>query len=201
MKRNVFFYVIALLLTAMTTSCEKPSMPGLSNKEVMQEEILGGWGNPEILCFIAHKESPIAGILKDKMQENLEKRADGSALYFTKDTAYFIERHQEGYYYVKAISAYTLQSNPMRIEFQNDHLMFNAYAPKLYIKMANDKLGLYLLKDESMQMIADDESVSSYMGLIRSNIENAQFEFYYQRNKLDIYQAIEGGDYLHSDWD
>lgn len=200
MRANPILIIIALIFTTWMTSCEKPTMPGISEDEISTEDILGGWGNPEILCYISHTESPITEILKNKMQENLEKKAQGSALYFTQDTAYFIERHETGYYYVKAISAYQLLTNPMRIEMQNDYLMFNSYAPKLYIKKADEKICLYLLKDETMAMIEHDASVSPYISVIRSNVDDAQFEFYYQRNKLDIYQDIEGGRYVHSDW-
>ena len=201
MRANPILFIATIAIAVWMTSCEKPIMPGISEDEITQEEIIGGWGNPEILCYLAHTESPIASILKGKMQENLEGRAEGTALYFTQDTAYFIERHKTGYYYVKAISAYQLLTNPMHIEMQNDHLMFNAYAPKLYVKKTGDKICFYLLKAEAMAMIEEDGSVAPYMSMIRSNIDDAQFEFYYQRNKLDIYQAIEGGDYIHSNWD
>ena len=203
MRANTIVLIVMMVLPIWITSCKETTIPGISDDEVTMEDILGGWGDPTIKCIVDHDKSLIANVLdlENLMQKNLANRAEGSALYFTKDTAYFIERHETGYYYVKAISSYQLLSNPMRIEMQNDHLMFNAYAPKLYIKKVNDKICLYLLKDEVMKMLEDDGSVSSYMGMIRNSVHDAQFEFHYQKNKLDIYQDIEGGDYLHTDWD
>ncbi len=205
MRANPILFIATIAIAVWMTSCkDEDTIPGISKDEITMEEILGGWGDPEIECTVIHDKSLLATLmdLEKKMRDNLKDRAEGTALYFTKDTAYFIERHETGYYYVKAISTYQLLTNPMRIEMQNDHLMFNAYAPKLYVKKKdNGKLCLYLLKDEVMKMLEDDGSVSSYMGIIRNNVDDAQFEFYYQRNQLDIYQAIEGGDYIHSDWD
>jgi hypothetical protein len=201
MKKPPLLFIFAVLFALLATSCEKATIPGVSDEEVKKEDILGGWGNAEIRCYMDHKENLFASRLKSNMQNNLKKRAEGSALYITLDSVYFIERHETGYHYVKAISSYELLPNPMRIELQNDHLMFNAYAPKLYIQIENGKLCLCLMKDEVMKLLEDDGSVSSYMGLIRSNIDDAQFKFYYRRNSLDIYQDIESGHYVHTAWE
>ena len=201
MKVNPILIAIAMFFTVLMTSCEKAIMPGLSEDEISMEDLLGGWGDPEILCYMAHSAVPGADLLRERLQENLERRADQSALYFTKDTAYFIQKSAEGYYFVRARSTYELKTDPMRLEFANDYLMFDSYAPRLYVKKDEEMMCFYLLKEEAMQMIEKDGSVSAFMGLIRSKIDDAQFEFYYTRNQLKIYNDIDKGDYNHYDWD
>lgn len=189
--------MLGLLLLA---SCEKAEMPGISEEEISQEQLIGGWGTTDVRCYLSHTNFPGADIVENKMKDNLESRVFPSSFYFTQDSVYFVQTHELGYNYVKSASAYHLEINPTRLFLDNNYFLDDQYAPFFYMKTENGKLCLYLTKKETLALVERDGTFDGYMSIVKSIVDDAQFEFYMERNQLEIYQDIDNGFFVHSDY-
>lgn len=196
MKTKFILFTLAITLLA---GCKKndEELPGISDEEVLKNEIVGGWGALEVNCYINHGAVPGMESMQNKMQSNLEKWFLPSNLYITEDSIYYIEKHQEGYNYVKKAGGYTIESNPTRIIISNEYLMCDQYAPYYLVKKEGDKLCLYLTKPETMELLKHNDDFKNTIGLLNSLIDDAQFEFFLESNDIAIYHDIDNGDFVH----
>ncbi|MCQ2208725.1 MAG: hypothetical protein MJZ34_00365 [Paludibacteraceae bacterium] len=191
MKRLALFVLPLILLFS---SCEKGEITGVADNEVLKEDILGGWKVTNINCQLVYNQAdPLASLmpfLKTKMQENLEKRISDGSLFFMNDTVYYIETPEPGVSFVRAYGHYELTNHPAIMFVENTHLVCDAYATYFYIKFVDNRLCLYLTRPGALAMIREDGSMDDYIGLIDKKIEDAQFEFYMERNHLALYDDI-----------
>ncbi len=200
MRTKQLLYIVSLFLITLTTSCERPIIPGISDEEMLQEQLLGGWETINVKTYISHAAIPGTGSLSDKMQENLEQRVYPSFFYITEDSIFFIQNNDFGTPFVKSASAYQLGTDPMRIIPENQYMMCDEYAPYYYVKSEGETICFYLTKPECLDMIEKDGTFDGWMGLIRQFIDDAQFEFYLKKNNnLGIYQDIDKGIYPKDD--
>lgn len=201
MNTKRFSHIISLIfLISLTTSCERPIMPGISEEEMLQEELLGGWETSEVLTYISHAPIPIFDALTKKVQENLEDRTYPSYFYITNDSIFFIQINDENNYFVTSASSYTLEANPMRIILENKYMICDEYAPYYYVKSKGETICFYLTKSEALDMIEYDGSFDGFMDLVKTYVEDAQFEFNLKKiNDLPIFQKIETGTYTRGD--
>ncbi len=193
-RRFLWLICLPLLLLA----CEKGEVNGIEDNDIPKSLMLGGWGVQRVeFQLVYDHNNPIAQVanslnLKQKMQEKLESRAKNKSLYFMQDTIYCIETPAVNVSYVKAQSYYTISSYPATIHPENKTLFCDSYAEYFYAKMQDDMLCLYLTKGEVLKMIKEDGSVSSsHVSLIERVIEDAQFEIYFSRNHLALYDELE----------
>ena len=189
--------MLGLLLLA---SCEKAEMPGISEEELSKEQLIGGWETSDVKCYLSHSNFPGADALENKMKESLKNRVFPSSFYFTQDSVYFILIHETGYNYVRCASTYHVEQEPARLFLDNNYLLNDQYVPYLYLKSEGDKLCLYLTKEETMALVERDGSFDGYMSIVKSIVDDAQFEFYMEKNQLEIYQDIDNGFFVHSDY-
>ena len=80
---------------------------------------------------------------------------------------------------LKDSSIYTL--NEYIIELENQQFI-GFYAPYYYIRFKENQLVMYLRKKETMELLKDDSSINSWLGLIDSSIDEAQCELYFLRD-------------------
>lgn len=185
------------LLVALFSACEKSEMPGISSDEVLKQEVIGGWEVKDIRCYI--KLPALLSPLQKSMQENLERRALNTSLYITTDSIFFIKTHETGYKYVKSSSAYEVVDNPARIVVENERLLSGEYAPYYFVKKEDGRLCLYLTRQEALRLIEKDGTFDGFMGTVEKTLEDAQFEFYLDRNDLEIYKDIDNGSFVHTE--
>lgn len=194
---TIFFFLL--------TGCKnKEELPGISDEPLSQEDILGGWASGELTCQFNHESSLAMAIASKQVKNNLERRFQKANLYINADSIYFIEKHQEGYYYVKSASPYLLVNDPARIEIDHNYLICDQYAPYYLIKITDGKLCLYLTKEQVISMMEKNEEVNEYIDAMKDKIEEAQLEFFFTPSDLttetqNIIANIEEGDYIHSD--
>ena len=186
--------ILCMCFCVIFTGCEKGYTDGVEDNEVNYDELVGGWKISSLNCQMVYKQNPLYSFLKKKMEANLSKRMSDGSLYFTRDTIYYIETptpEPNEVSFVRAQSAYYITNHPATIQVENHNLICDAYAEYFYIKMVDEKPCLYLTRDGALRLIEEDGEFDAFMGTIKRAVDEAQFEFYLERNHLKLYDDLE----------
>jgi hypothetical protein len=169
---------------------------GVSDQEVSNNVLIGGWEFEDFECQLNYNTAnPLALLLpslKESLLENVQERLHNGVLYFKDTVVYFAQRYDDGRLEYYRGSNYQLYQNPARIELENTTLLSGAYTPVLLTKFEEDRLCLYLNKEQTMALIREDNSIEDkYINIIEENIDDAHFEFYLKKVDLPFFNEFE----------
>lgn len=192
---KVWISIVALVFIAF--SCDKDEVEGVSNAELKQEFVYGGWEFDEFECQLKYNTAnPLAVVLpslRKTLLETIEERIGGGVLYFKDSIVYFAEyiEGEEGVIEYYKGSYYEWIQNPSQIHLSNATLLSGAYTPILYAKQEGDRLCLYLTRELTMDLIRQEGTIDEkYVDIMDSNIDDAQFEFYLRRAEIPFFDNL-----------
>ncbi|MBE6330113.1 MAG: hypothetical protein IKL19_01080 [Paludibacteraceae bacterium] len=195
MKRWNFLF-ICFSLAILLFSCNSDEVEGVSDEEVSQNVMNGGWEFEDFECQLNYNTAnPLAILLpslKESLLENVQERLHNGVLYFKDSVVYFAQRYEDGTLEYYRGSYYQVYQNPARIELENATLLSGAYTPVMFVKFEAGRLCLYLNAEQTMELIRKDGSIEdSYVNMIEENIDDAQFEFYLKKVDLPFFKDFE----------
>jgi hypothetical protein len=174
---------ILLLSGFLFSSCKDDNVPALEKQPVSKDQLLGGWSVQSTYPYINVNPSVkplLSGLnLDKKLEEKLASEAKGISFYFMEDSICF---YRDEVLIEK--SRYTIKD--YIIELENPYLI-GFFAPYYYVKMENGLLIMYLRKEETLNLLEKDGSISLVeMNMIRQVVDDAQCELRFRRNDLPI---------------
>ena len=181
MKKRMFFVFIVILNIGFL-ACKKDKMPENDGKAIDKSTLYGDWEVTHTNAYLI-ANVPIASLgfnPEELLKEKLFNESVGRTLRFQKDTVYSIyegEITQATYYYL----------NKDTLFLEKPYLIGTHYTPYFYLKRYEedeDKLTIYLKKEESLDLINHDNHMSALeKGLIKNLTEDAQCEIFIQKTE------------------
>lgn len=195
MKKNGFLFVY-LGLIFLTLSCNRDEVQGVSDEDLMQEFMYGGWKFDKFECQLDYSSTnPLAVLLpslREELLENIQERLGKGVLYFKDTVVYFAQTKDVDVLEYYRGSYYDYYQDPSRIELSNTILLSGAYTPVLQVKQDGEYLVLYLTREQTLDLIKNDNSIEEkYVSIIDKNIDDAQFEFYLRRVNFAFFDEFE----------
>lgn len=200
MKHFRYLFLFFVAFCSVLVGCrEDDDIPPVDNTMVGVDYLRGGWkvtGSHvywDLTAFgtTINKTYNFKKLIANKIAEETED----VSIYFANESLAFYVRHRitDNPPYLRS-SRYRLNTDSAgyMIAFEEPELL-TFYAPFLYFKTGADKnkLTLYLRRAEVIDMLVKDGTIDdSYIGLIRSNVNNAEVDLYMERDTLPIYRDI-----------
>lgn len=193
-KWNILFICVSFAI--LLFSCSSDEVEGVSDDEVSQSVMNGGWEFEDFECQLNYSTAnPLAILLpslKESLLENVQDRLHSGVLYFKDSVVYFAQRYADGTLEYYRGANYKVYQNPARIELENATLLSGAYTPVMFVKFDAGRLCLYLNEEQTMALIREDNSIEDkYIDIIEENIDDAQFEFYLKKVDLPFFSEFE----------
>ncbi len=201
MRVSRFIMLLAFSALLALASCRKDDdVPSIDTTPVDRAMLRGGWGMSG--SSLSWELSTFGKVLnntynfKKMIADKIEEDATDVSLYFVNDSIVYYVRHRPDdippYYYH---TTYTMNSDTAGyiISFA-DSTFLGFYAPKVYVKRnwnSENGLILYLQRSEVIDMLDTEGELSSYMGIIRRNVEDAEVDLYIEHDDLDFYKEIQ----------
>lgn len=202
MKKLRFFFMLAVMaLGCLLSGCrDRDHIPSVDRSDVPADYLLGGWAvtGSHVYWKLTAFGTSINNIynFKKLIAEKIEEETEDESLFFNSNTAFYIRHKPDDIPPYVRQSEYLLNSDTAgyKLKFTSNPEVLSFYAPMVYIKKQTSNpngLTIYLRRGEVLDMLDKDGSISSsYMSMIRSNVDDAVVEIYLERDTLPIYEQI-----------